>query len=93
MLIRRKTENNELTLKYLQNLGGSIFNQIKSIGCSEAKIYEDDPEIIKQVCLGVLLGSYKFDNYKFIKPKDLINLKKVVFVSKEEKELKNFRRN
>ncbi len=85
LLIRRKTENNELTLKYLQNLGGSIFNQIKSIGCSEAKIYEDDPEIVKQVCLGVLLGSYKFDNYKLIKSKDLINLKKVVVVSKEEK--------
>ena len=67
MLIRRKTENNELTLKYLQNLGGSIFNQIKSIGCSEAKIYEDDTEIIKQVCLGVLLSSYKFDNYKNVK--------------------------
>ena len=91
LLIRRKTENNELTLKYLQNLGGSIFDQIKSIDCSEAKIYEDDSEIIKQVCLGFLLGSYKFDNYKFIKPKDLINLKKVVFVSKKrKKEFKNF---
>ena len=85
LLIRRKTENNELTLKYLQNLGGSIFNQIKSIGCSEAKIYEDDPEIIKQLCLGILLSSYKFDNYKMVKSKDLVDLKEVVVVSEEEK--------
>ena len=87
MLIRRKTENNELTLKYLQNLGGSIFNQIKSIGCSEAKIYEDDPEIIKQLCLGILLSSYKFDNYKMVKSKDLVDLKEVVVVSEEEKKI------
>ena len=46
MLIRRKTKIDDLKQKYLQDLGGAIFNKIKSIGCSEVKFYEDNSKIL-----------------------------------------------
>jgi len=83
LLIRRKTEMDDLKLKYLQDLGGTIFNKIKSIGCSEIKFYEDNPKILEQLCLGVLLSSYKFDNYKMGKSKDIVDLKKITVVTEQ----------
>jgi len=83
LLIRRKTKMDDLKLKYLQDLGGTIFNKIKSIGCSEIKFYEDNPKILEQLCLGVLLSSYKFDNYKMVKSKEIIDLKKITVVTEQ----------
>lgn len=83
LLIRRKTKMDDLKLKYLQDLGGAIFNKIKSIGCSEIKFYEDNPKILEQLCLGVLLSSYKFDNYKMVKSKDIVDLKKITVVTEQ----------
>ena len=83
LLIRRKTKMDDLKLKYLQDLGGTIFNKIKSIGCSEIKFYEDNPKILEQLCLGVLLSSYKFDNYKMGKSKDIVDLKKITVVTEQ----------
>ena len=83
LLIRRKTKMDDLKLKYLQDLGGAIFNKIKSIGCSEIKFYEDNPKILEQLCLGVLLSSYKFDNYKMGKSKDIVDLKKITVVTEQ----------
>jgi len=83
LLIRRKTKMDDLKLKYLQDLGGAIFNKIKSIGCSEIKLYEENPEILEQLCLGVLLSSYKFDNYKMVKSKDIVDLKKITVVTEQ----------
>ena len=83
LLIRRKTEMDDLKLKYLQDIGGTIFNKIKSIGCSEIKFYEDNPKILEQLCLGVLLSSYKFDNYKMGKSKDIVDLKKITVVTEQ----------
>ena len=83
LLIRRKTEMDDLKLKYLQDIGGTIFNKIKSIGCSEIKFYEDNPKILEQLCLGVLLSSYKFDNYKMVKSKDIVDLKKITVVTEQ----------
>ena len=83
LLIRRKTKMDDLKLKYLQDLGGTIFNKIKSIGCSEIKLYEENPKILEQLCLGVLLSSYKFDNYKMVKSKDIVDLKKITVVTEQ----------
>ena len=83
LLIRRKTKIDDLKLKYLQDIGGTIFNKIKSIGCSEIKFYEDNPKILEQLCLGVLLSSYKFDNYKMGKSKDIVDLKKITVVTEQ----------
>mgnify|MGYP007000187598 CR=1 len=57
-LIKRKNNNKELTHKYLEDLGGSIFNKTKSIGCSEVRIFENNQDLNKQIALGILLGSY-----------------------------------
>ena len=96
LLIRRKTKIDDLKQKYLQDLGGAIFNKIKSIGCSEVKFYEDNSKILEQLCLGVLLSSYKFDNYKMVKSKEINDLKKITVVteqnenfSKKFEEIKN----
>ena len=67
LLIKRKDHKNDLTHKYLENLGGNIFNKTKSMGCSEVRIFENNQDLIKQIALGVLLGSYRFNNYKKIK--------------------------
>jgi leucyl aminopeptidase len=83
LLIRRKTKIDDLKQKYLQDLGGAIFNKIKSIGCSEVKFYEDNSKILEQLCLGVLLSSYKFDNYKMVKSKEINDLKKVTVVTEQ----------
>ena len=89
LLIKRKVETQDLTNKYLEDLGGTIFNSIKSISCNEAKIYENDDKISRQICLGILLGSYKFNNYKKIKSKEVIDLKKIVVVAEEIKNYPN----
>ena len=81
LLIRRKTKIDDLKQKYLQDLGGAIFNKIKSLGCSEVKFYEDNSKILEQLCLGVLLSSYKFDNYKMVKSKEINDLKKITVVT------------
>ena len=83
LLIRRKTKIDDLKQKYLQDLGGTIFNKIKSIGCSEVKFYEDNSKILEQLCLGVLLSSYKFDNYKMVKSKEINDLKKITVVTEQ----------
>ena len=89
LLVKRKVESQDLTNKYLEDLGGTIFNSIKSISCNEAKIYENDDKISRQICLGILLGSYKFNNYKKIKSKEVIDLKKIVVVAEEIKNYPN----
>ena len=83
LLIRRKTKIDDLKQKYLQDLGGAIFNKIKSLGCSEVKFYEDNSKILEQLCLGVLLSSYKFDNYKMVKSKEINDLKKIIVVTEQ----------
>ena len=83
LLIRRKTKIDDLKQKYLQDLGGAIFNKIKSIGCSEVKFYEDNSKILEQLCLGVLLSSYKFDNYKMVKSKEINDLKQITVVTEQ----------
>jgi len=83
LLIRRKTKIDDLKQKYLQDLGGAIFHKIKSIGCSEVKFYEDNSKILEQLCLGVLLSSYKFDNYKMVKSKEINDLKKITVVTEQ----------
>ena len=87
-LIKRKTEAHKLTHKYLLDLGGSIFNKVKSLGCNVARIYENDLEINRQLCLGISLSSYKFNNYKKIKSAKIIDLKKIIFVVDKEKDYK-----
>ncbi len=83
LLVKRKNKN--LTNKYLEELGGSIFNDIKSMGIPEARVYENNIDINRQISLGVLLSSYKFENYKIKKPKQLINIKKITFICEEPK--------
>ena len=85
LLVKRKTKDGDITNQYLEELGGRIFNDIKSIGFSEASIYENNIEINRQISLGILLSSYKFDNYKNRKPKQLINIKKITFICEEPK--------
>jgi leucyl aminopeptidase len=85
LLIKRKNHNNELTHKYLEDLGGSIFHKTKSIGCSEVRIFENNQDLNKQIALGILLGSYKFNNYKKNKSKEVINIKYVSFICDEPK--------
>ncbi len=85
LLVKRKNNDGDITNQYLEELGGRIFNDIKSIGLSEARIYENNIEINRQISLGILLSSYKFDNYKNRKPKQLINIKKITFICEEPK--------
>ena len=85
LLINRKDHKSDLTNKYLEDLGGSIFNQTKSIGCSEVRIFENDQYLNRQIALGILLSSYKFNNYKKNKSKDIIDIKNVTFICDEPK--------
>ena len=85
LLIKRKDHKADLTHQYIEDLGGSIFNKTKSIGCSEVRIFENNLDINKQIALGILLGSYKFANYKKNKSKNIIDLKNVTFVCNETK--------
>ena len=83
LLVKRKTLDKDLTYKYLEELGGRIYNKIKSLGSSQAKIYENNISINERLALGILLSSYKFENYKKNKIKQIKNLKNVVFVCNE----------
>ena len=83
LLVKRKTLDKDLTYKYLEELGGRIYNKIKPLGSSQAKIYENDIFINERLALGILLSSYKFENYKKNKIKQITNLKNVVFVCNE----------
>ena len=83
LLVKRKTLDKDLTYKYLEELGGRIYNKIKHLGSSQAKIYENNISINERLALGILLSSYKFENYKKNKIKQITNLKNVVFVCNE----------
>ena len=85
LLIKRKDHDTDLNHKYLEDLGGSIFHKTKSIGCSEIRIFENSLDINKQIALGILLGSYKFANYKKNISKDIIDIKNVTFICDEPK--------
>ena len=85
LLVKRKTLDKDLTYKYLEELGGRIYNKIKSLGSSQVKIYENNISINERLALGILLSSYKFENYKKNKIKQITNLKNVVFVCNEPK--------
>ena len=80
LLVKRKTLDKDLTYKYLEELGGKIYNKIKSLGSSQLKIHENDISINERLALGILLSSYKFENYKKNKIKQITNLKNVIFV-------------
>ncbi len=84
-LIKRKDQKNDLTYKYLEDLGGTIFNKTKAIGCSEVRIFENNKDLIKWIALGILLGSYKFNNYKKNKSKEIIDIKNITFISDNPK--------
>ena len=83
LLVKRKTLDKDLTYRYLEELGGKIYNQIKPLFFSKAKIYENDYLINERVALGIILSSYKFENYKKNKLKQITNLKNFIFVSNE----------
>ena len=83
LLVKRKTLDKDLTYKYLEELGGRIYNKIKPLGSSQAKIYENNISINERLALGILLSSYKFENYKKNKIKQITKLKNVVFVCNE----------
>ena len=83
LLVKRKTLDKDLTYKYLEELGGQIYNEIKTLGSSQVKIYENAISINERLALGILLSSYKFENYKKNKTKKITNLKNVVFVCNE----------
>ena len=83
LLVKRKTLDKDLTYKYLEELGGRIYNKIKPLGSSQAKIYENNISINERLALGILLSSYKFENYKKNKIKQITNLKNVVFICNE----------
>ena len=42
LLVKRKTLDKDLTYKYLEELGGKIYNKIKPLGSSQLKIHEND---------------------------------------------------
>ena len=83
LLVKRKTLDKDLTYKYLEELGGRIYNKIKPLSSSQVKIYENNISINERLALGILLSSYKFENYKKNKIKQITNLKNVVFVCNE----------
>ena len=83
LLVKRKTSDKDLTFKYLEELGGRIYNKIKSLSFTQAKIYENNLSINERVALGIILSSYKFENYKKNKIKQIVKLKTVVFVCNE----------
>ena len=83
LLVKRKSQNTELNDDYLEKLGGGIYNSIKSIGCTEAIIYENDCVINQRIALGILLSSYKFSNYKKTQQSKENNLHSIVFKCKD----------
>jgi len=82
LLVKRKSENTDLKDSYLENLGGRIYNSIKSIGCKEAIIHENDCVINQRIALGLLLSSYNFTNYKKTIQSKENNLNSIVFKCK-----------
>ena len=86
LLVRRKLQKDVgFTSNYLEELGGNIYNSIKSIGFSNVKIYEEEAEINLRIALGILLGSYNFSNYKKNKSKEKNTLNNVIFLCMEYK--------
>ena len=86
MLVRRKLQKERgFTDNYLEELGGNIYNSLKSIGYSNVRIHEYEANINLRIALGVLLSSYKFSNYKKNKLKEKNTLNKVTFVCLESK--------
>ena len=85
LIVKRKTADKDLNSKYLEELGGSIYNKIKSLGFFQAKIYENSNFINEKIALGISLSAYKFKNYKKNKSKQITNLKTVVFVCNDPK--------
>ena len=83
LLVKRKTLEKDLTNKYLEELGGRIYNKINTIGSSQLKIHENNISINEKISLGIILSSYKFDNYKKNKSKQKTNLKNIVFICDE----------
>ena len=89
-LVRRKLDDDEdFTDNYLEEVGGNIYNSLKSIGYKSIKIYENLPIANLRFALGILLSSYKFSNYKKIAVKNNETLNKVIFVCKGAKEASN----
>ena len=87
LLVRKKSEKDiGFTHNYLEELGGNIYNCLKSVGHSNIRIYENEGNINTRIALGILLSSYKFSNYKNIKPKEQNNLNEVTFVCAEAKD-------
>ena len=61
LLVRRKLQKDiGFTDNYLEELGGNIYNSLKSIGYSNVKIYENEADINSRIALGILLSSYTF---------------------------------
>ena len=85
LLVKRESDNRKLKDDYLEKLGGTIYNEVKSTACTEAVIYENDTTINQRIALGILLSSYKFMNYKKIKPKQENILNSIIFRCKDYK--------
>ena len=86
LLVRRKLQKERgFTDNYLEELGGNIYNSLKSIGYSNVRIHEYEANINLRIALGILLSSYKFSNYKKNKSKEKNTLNKVTFVCLESK--------
>ena len=86
LLIRRKLDKDTgFTDNYLEELGGNIYNSLKTIGYSSVRVYENEVNVILRSSLGFLLSSYKFLNYKKNKSKEKNVLKKLTFVCRDSK--------
>ena len=86
LLVRRKLQKEiGFTDNYLEELGGNIYNSLKSIGYSNVRIHEYEANINLRIALGILLSSYKFSNYKKNKSIEKNTLNKVTFVCLESK--------
>ena len=86
LLVRRKLQKDVgFTSNYLEELGGNIYNSLKSIGYSNVRIHEYEANINLRIALGILLSSYKFSNYKKNKSKEKNTLNNVIFLCMEYK--------
>ena len=89
-LVRRKLQNDKgFTDNYLEAVGGNIYNSLKSIGFKSIKIYENLASANTRIALGILLSSYKFNNYKKTVAKNNEILNKITFVCRDAKEVSN----
>ena len=90
LLVRRKLKDDiGFTDSYIEDLGGNIYNSLKSIGYSNIRIHEDDTSINLRIALGILLASYKFSNYKKNKSKEINTLNDITFICSESKNITN----